>query len=81
MERILALLLILATGSAVDRANADERHLNSPDCGYACVFAELVRDQDPDVTFEERMHSAETAAGGRGKEEGITITQLPSEPK
>jgi hypothetical protein len=81
MERILGLLLILASGPAVDRANADERHLNSPDCGYACVFAELVRDQDQDVTFEERTHSAETTAGGRGKEEGITITQLPSEPK
>ena len=81
MERILGLLLILASGSAVDRANADERHLNSPDCGYACVFAESVRDQDQDVTIKERTHFAETTAGGRRKEEGITITQLPSESK
>ncbi len=78
MERILGLLLILASGPAVDQANADERHLNSPDCGYACVFAESVRDQDQDVTIEERTHSAQTTVGG---EEGITITQLPPEPK
>ncbi len=80
MERILGLLLILASGPAVDRASADERHLNSPDCGYACVFAESVRDRDQDVTIEERTHSAQATVGGSG-EEGITITQLPPEPK
>ena len=80
MERILGLLLFLASGPAVDQANADERHLNSPDCGYACVFAESVGDQDQDVTIEERTHSAQTTVGGSG-EETITITQLPPEPK
>ena len=81
MERILGLLLILASGSAVDRASDDDRHLNSPDCGYACVFAELVRERNQDVTIEQRTHSAQTTAGGSGEEEGITITQLPSELK
>ena len=80
MERIIGLLLILASDPAVDRVNDDGRHLNSPDCGYACVFAESVRDRDQDVTIEERMYSAQTTAGGNG-EAGITITQLPSEPK
>jgi hypothetical protein len=81
MERILVLLLIFASGPAVDWTNDDYRHLNNPDCGYACVFAELVRDRNLDVTIEQKTHSAQTTAGGSGEEEGITITQLPSEPK
>jgi hypothetical protein len=80
MKSILGLLLILASSSAVDRINEDGRLLHTPDCGYACVFAESVRDQDQDVTVEERSHSAQPKAGGSG-EEGIAITQLPAEPK
>ena len=76
MDRILGLLLILASEPAADRANDDARYLHGPDCGYACVFAESVRDRDQGFISEERTNSAKMSTEGSG-EESLVLTQLP----
>ena len=42
MAHILGLLLILASGPAVDRVANEGRSLHDPDCGFVCIFPKLV---------------------------------------
>jgi hypothetical protein len=73
MDRILSLLLILASDPAADQTN-EGRYLHNPNCGYACIFPQSTRDKGQDV--EEP--SAKLATGGNS-EGDISIARLPSE--